>query len=145
MKIQITDSAFNAWTSLQDYEQTLSKQHGKYGAVATFVGTMRNYNEGDTVKSMFLEHYPEMTEKYLRKISEEALKQWDILDTLIIHRVGNIEPSETIVLVATWAGHRVPALGACRYLIEELKHRAPFWKREILDNGERWVKQNTKA
>jgi len=145
MKVQITDSAFNAWASLQNYEQTLLKQRGKFGAVATFVGTMRDYNEGNNVKSMFLEHYPKMTENYLHKISEEALKQWEILDTLIIHRVGIIQPAETIVLVAAWAGHRAPAFEACRYLIEELKHRAPFWKREVLENGERWVEKNTKV
>jgi len=145
VKIEITVNAFNAWKSLQNYEQTLIKQHGKYGAVATFVGTMRDYNEGESVQYMFLEHYPKMTEKYLQKISEDALKKWDILDTLIIHRVGTIQPAETIVLIAAWAGHRTPAFEACRYLIEELKHRAPFWKREVLENGERWVEKNTKA
>lgn len=143
MKVEITDMAFDAWISIQNHEQSLLKILGKCGAVATFVGTMRDNNEGEQVKSMFLEYYPNMTEKYLRKISEDALKQWAILDTLIIHRVGMIEPSETIVLVAVWAAHRAPAFDACRYLIEELKHRAPFWKREILEDGARWVEKNT--
>jgi len=143
MKVEITDSAFDAWISLQNYEQNLLKIRGKYGAVVTFVGTMRDYNEGNNVKSLFLEHYPKMTEKYLRKISEDALKKWDILDTLIIHRVGTVTPSESIVLIAVWAKHRAPAFEACRYLIEELKHRAPFWKREILEDGIRWIEKNT--
>ena len=145
MEIKITPNEFNPWSSLQDYEKTLVAQHGKSGAVTTFVGTMRDYNEGDSVEAMFLEHYSGMTENYLQKISETALKRWDILDTLIIHRVGEIQPAETIVLVAAWAGHRTPAFDACRFLIEELKFKAPFWKRETLsnDSGERWVEKNT--
>jgi molybdopterin synthase catalytic subunit len=143
MKVEVISSPFIPWTILHDYETTLTgSQQGKYGATATFVGTMRDYNEGETVQSMYLEHYPGMTEKYLRQISETALQRWSLLDTLIIHRVGEIGPGETIVLVATWAGHRAPALEACRYLIEELKHRAPFWKRETLAEGVRWVERN---
>jgi molybdopterin synthase catalytic subunit len=142
MKVEITSEPFNAWEQLQVYEKTLTAQSGKYGAVATFVGTMRDYNEGDTVQAMFLEHYPGMTEKYLHSLSETALQRWDILETLIIHRVGEIQPGDTIVLVATWAGHRTPAFEACRFLIEELKSRAPFWKQETLVDGSRWVKKN---
>jgi molybdopterin synthase catalytic subunit len=141
MKVEITSEPFNAWEQLQAIEKTLTAQYGKYGAVATFVGTMRDYNEGDTVQAMFLEHYPGMTEKYLHSLSETALQRWDILETLIIHRVGDIQPGDTIVLVATWAGHRAPAFEACRFLIEELKSRAPFWKRETLVDGSRWVKK----
>ncbi|MDY6991492.1 MAG: molybdenum cofactor biosynthesis protein MoaE [Pseudomonadota bacterium] len=143
MKVEIISQVFNPWHCLQIYEEILKNQQGQYGAIATFIGTMRDYNEGDSVQSMFLEHYPGMTENYLRKISIEAQQRWDLLDTLIIHRVGEIQPGETIVLVAAWAGHRAPAFMACRYLIEELKHRAPFWKRETLDNGVRWVEKNT--
>ena len=145
MSIEITSKEFNPWNSLQAYEKNLVALHGKSGAVATFVGTMRDYNDGDSVQAMFLEHYPDMTEKYLQKISDTALKRWDILDTFIIHRVGEILPGETIVLVAVWAGHRAPAFEACRFLIEELKFKAPFWKRETLsnDNGVRWVEKNT--
>jgi len=143
MKVEIIAQEFNPWHCLQIYEEILKNQQGQYGAIATFIGTMRDYNEGDNVQSMFLEHYPGMTESYLRKISIEAQQRWDLLETLIIHRVGEIQPGETIVLVAAWAGHRAPAFMACRYLIEELKHRAPFWKRETLDNGVRWVEKNT--
>jgi molybdopterin synthase catalytic subunit len=142
MKVEITSEPFNAWEQLQAIEKTLTAQYGKYGAVATFVGTMRDYNEGDTVQAMFLEHYPGMTEKYLHSLSETALQRWNILEALIIHRVGDIQPGDTIVLVATWAGHRAPAFEACRFLIEELKSRAPFWKRETLVDGSRWVKKN---
>lgn len=143
MIIEVTLNEFNPWERLQAYEQTQAVQHGKCGAVATFVGTMRDYNEGNTVQAMFLEYYPGMTEKYLKKISETALQRWNILDTLIIHRVGNIQPGDTIVLVATWASHRVPAFSAVRFLIEELKSKAPFWKKETLHSGETWVKKNT--
>ncbi len=142
MKVEITSEPFNAWEQLQAVEKTLTAQYGKYGAVVNFVGTMRDYNEGDTVQAMFLEHYPGMTEKYLQTLSETALQRWNILETLIIHRVGDIQPGDTIVLVATWAGHRAPAFEACSFLIEELKSRAPFWKRETLLDGSRWVKKN---
>jgi len=138
MKVEVTRNEFNPWTSLQVYEDSLVAQQGKCGAVATFVGTMRD--EGETVQGMFLEHYPGMTENYLQNISDTALQRWDILDTLIIHRVGNMLPGDTIVLVAAWAAHRAPAFEACRFLIEELKSKAPFWKRESLDEGERWLK-----
>lgn len=143
MKIEIVSATFNPWEQLQAYEQTLTIPRNKWGAVANFVGTMRDYNVGDTVKSMLLEYYPGMTEKYLQTISERALTQWDILDTLIIHRVGQVQPGDTLVLVAAWAGHRAPALEACRFLIEELKSRAPFWKKETLEQGSRWVENYT--
>ncbi len=141
MKVEVTTKQINPWTYLQQYEST-ALEAGKYGALANFVGTMRDYNQGDTVQKMYLEHYPGMTEKYLLKISQTAMQRWDILDTLIIHRVGEIQISDTIVLVAAWAGHRAPAFDACRFLIEELKHHAPFWKQETLTNKIRWVKSN---
>jgi molybdopterin synthase catalytic subunit len=144
MHVVLTPTAFNPWQILADYELQLQHPH-KIGAVSTFVGTMRDNNEGDAVQTLFLEHYPQMTEHYLRKISQQALQQWQILDTLIVHRVGVMVPNDTIVLVAAWAAHRGTAFDACRYLIEELKHRAPFWKRETLATGERWVQHNTPA
>jgi molybdopterin synthase catalytic subunit len=144
MHVILTPTAFNPWQTLADYEQQLQHPH-KIGAVSSFVGTMRDNNEGDAVQTLFLEHYPQMTEHYLRKISQQALQQWQILDTLIVHRVGVMVPNDTIVLVAAWAAHRGAAFDACRYLIEELKHRAPFWKRETLATGDRWVQHNTPA
>ena len=140
MLVKIIPNEFNPWKYLQKHEL----QAGKFGATATFIGTMRDYNVGDTVKSMFLEYYPNMTEKYLQQISDTALQRWDILDTLIIHRVGEILPGDNIVLVAVWAGHRAPAFDACRFLMEELKAKAPFWKRETLvDDKVRWVAATT--
>lgn len=146
LKVELTNQIFNAWTALQTYEQQLQTIHGKCGAVAVFVGTMRDYNEGDDVKSMFLEHYPQMTEKYLQKISIQAHADFTILDTLIIHRVGEILPGETIVLTAAWSAHRAAAFAACQFLIETLKASAPFWKQETLQNdSRRWVEKNTPA
>jgi molybdopterin synthase catalytic subunit len=146
MEVVLTFAPFNPWEQLQRYEQQLLDKQGvvgQWGAMVPFIGTMRHYNQGEMVQAMFLEHYPAMTEKYLSKISQQALEKWDILDTLIIHRVGEIQLGETIVLVAAWAGHRAPAFEACRFLIEELKARAPFWKRETLEQGVRWVEKNT--
>jgi len=92
---------------------------------------------------MLLEHYPGMTENYLQKISEEAASKWDILDSLIVHRVGEMHPNDPIVLVAVWSAHRAAAFDASRYLMEELKSRAPFWKKESLSDKTRWVDKNT--
>ena len=143
MKIEVCPQPFNPWSVLQDYEAQRA-QAGKCGATACFVGTMRDYSAGDTVQQMWLEHYAGMTELYLQQLAREAEQRWELLDSLILHRVGEIHCDQTIVLVAAWAGHRSPALDACRYLIEELKHRAPFWKRETLSTGQqRWVAQNT--
>ncbi len=94
---------------------------------------------------MLLEHYPGMTDRHLEKISQEAAERWDIIDTLIIHRVGLMMPNDPIVLVAAWSAHRGESFQAARYLIEELKSRAPFWKKEQLEAGERWVEHNTVA
>ncbi|MGD8483625.1 MAG: molybdenum cofactor biosynthesis protein MoaE, partial [Thioalkalispiraceae bacterium] len=115
----------------------------QYGATAVFVGSMRDFNEGDDVQKMWLEHYPGMTEKHLEKIAHEAMQKWDLLDVLLVHRVGEIGPGEPIVLVAAWSAHRAAAFEASRYLMEELKSRAPFWKKEQLDNSSRWVAKNT--
>jgi molybdopterin synthase catalytic subunit len=100
---------------------------------------MRDFNVGDHVHAMTLEHYPEMTQKYLDTICAEAEERWQLSGCLIIHRYGEISPGEPIVLTAAWSAHRAAAFDACRYLIEELKVRAPFWKKEITDTGERWV------
>jgi molybdopterin synthase catalytic subunit len=142
MKIQLTTADFNPWQEVQNYQATheIAK---KFGATSVFVGTMRDFNGGNAVQSMFLEHYPGMTEHHLEKLSDAAHQRWSLLDTLIVHRVGDIYPGETIVLVAVWATHRAPALNACRYLIEALKQQAPFWKRETLAQGSRWVSHNT--
>jgi molybdopterin synthase catalytic subunit len=145
MKIEIREQPFSPWEEMSRYQtEVLDPRHrGRYGAATLFSGTMREFNEGDGVSGMLLEHYPGMTERYLQKISEEAAERWDIMDTLIIHRVGLMMPNDPIVLVAAWSAHRGESFQAARYLIEELKSRAPFWKKERLDQGERWVAHNT--
>jgi molybdopterin synthase catalytic subunit len=142
MLIEIKDSPFEPYQLLLEY-QAKAAFAGKYGATAVFVGSMREFNEGDEVSAMWLEHYPGMTEKYLQKISEEATARWDILDSLIVHRVGEMLPNDPIVLVAVWSAHRAAAFDASRYLMEELKSRAPFWKKESLPDKARWVEKNT--
>ena len=142
MLIEIKDAPFEPYQRLLEY-QSEAGFAGKYGATAVFVGSMREFNQGDDVKGMLLEHYPGMTEKYLQKISEEAAKKWDILDSLIVHRVGEMLPNDPIVLVAVWSAHRAEAFDASRYLMEELKSRAPFWKKESLSEDTRWVEKNT--
>ena len=143
-KIEVLESIFDPWKLQQDY-QTVSMQ-GKtdYGATASFIGTMRDFNEGDDVASMVLEHYPKMTKKQLSEIVDEACEKWSLLNVLIVHRVGKILPAEPIVLVTVWSSHRVDAFEACRFLMEDLKHKAPFWKQETLKEGDtRWVEENT--
>lgn len=142
MLIEIKDSPFEPYVCLVNYQNNAAFS-GKYGATAVFVGSMREFNQGDDVETMMLEHYPGMTEKYLEKISEEAADKWDILDALVIHRVGEMRPNDPIVLVAVWSAHRAEAFAASRYLMEELKSRAPFWKKEALIQGDRWVEKNT--
>ncbi|MFQ5938013.1 MAG: molybdenum cofactor biosynthesis protein MoaE [Acidiferrobacterales bacterium] len=145
MHIELRDTGFNPWEELQRYQNDVLGQTSKHGATASFVGTMRDVNEGEPVHGMMLEHYPGMTEKHLQEISEQAKKQWDIIDTLIIHRVGQLQPNDPIVLIAVWSAHRGEAFAACRYLIEELKSRAPFWKKEGVTGTTRWVRHNTPA
>lgn len=143
MLIEIKKSAFEPYQRLLDY-QAEAGFSGKFGATAVFVGSMREFNQGDNVDKMLLEHYPGMTEKYLQKISEEAANKWNILDSLIVHRIGEMLPNDPIVLVAVWSAHRADAFDASRYLMEELKSRAPFWKKESLSAvQERWVEKNT--
>lgn len=145
MRIELRETSFDPWDALHRHQAQGMEGRAHFGATAIFVGTMRDYNEGDSVHSMMLECYPEMTQKYLAKISDEAHTRWDILDTLIVHRVGLVKPGAPIVLIAVWAMHRAAAFDACRYLIEELKSRAPFWKKEQLDHGSRWVETNSPA
>ena len=92
---------------------------------------------------MTLEHYPGMTERHIEKVCEEAAEKWDVIDALVVHRYGEISVSEPIVLVAVWSAHRAHAFDACRYIINYLKERAPFWKCESTHQGKRWVEHNT--
>lgn len=109
------------------------------GAVASFIGVCRDLNDGDRVADMVLEHYPGMTERALESIAAEARSRWDLIDILIIHRVGRMLPTDQIVFVAVTSGHRGEAFAACEFLMDYLKTRAPFWKKEQTANGPRWV------
>ena len=109
------------------------------GALVSFVGQVRDINDGDSINTLTLEHYPGMTESALQAIEAEAKSRWDILDSLIIHRVGTLKPIDQIVLVAVVSAHRGEAFNACEFIMDFLKTQAPFWKKEVTTHGERWV------
>jgi molybdopterin synthase catalytic subunit len=109
------------------------------GAIATFIGTVRDVNDAATITGMTLEHYPGMTEAALAEIVDEARRRFDIRDALVVHRVGALAPGDQIVLVAVTSAHRGMAFDACEYVMDLLKTRAPFWKKERMPDGERWV------
>ena len=109
------------------------------GALVSFVGQVRDFNDGDNVTSMFLEHYPGMTEKVLSEIIAQAKAGWSIADATIIHRVGELKPQDQIVLVLVASFHRQDAFSACEFMMDQLKTNAPFWKKEQTQNGLRWV------
>jgi len=109
------------------------------GAVACFVGTVRDMNQGTGVSTMFLEHYPGMTDKSLEDIVGQAKSRWQLDEVLVIHRVGPLQPLDQIVLVAVTCAHRGEAFEACEFVMDWLKTRAPFWKKEATPQGERWV------
>jgi molybdopterin synthase catalytic subunit len=111
----------------------------RVGAVASFIGTVRDVNDAAAISTLTLEHYPGMTEKALEAIVAEARARFDIYDALIVHRVGPLRPTDQIVLVAVTGAHRGEAFDACRFLMDYLKTRAPFWKKESTPDGERWV------
>ena len=109
------------------------------GALVCFMGQVRDMNENETILTLTLEHYPEMTEKALQAIENEAKTRWNIIDSLIIHRVGTLQPLDQIVLVAVASAHRGEAFKACEFIMDFLKTSAPFWKKEATNKGERWV------
>ncbi len=111
----------------------------RVGAVVSFVGTVRDMNDGAGISRMELEHYPGMTEKALEDIVAQAKRRWDILDALVIHRVGPLQPLDQIVLVAVTSAHRGEAFAACEFIMDYLKTQAPFWKKEHTPQGARWV------
>ncbi|HYB10904.1 MAG TPA: molybdenum cofactor biosynthesis protein MoaE [Alphaproteobacteria bacterium] len=119
--------------------EALAKGKYEIGGVVVFVGLVRDIAKDSSVRSMTLEHYPGMTEKKLAEIEAEACARWTLDATLIIHRYGRLEPGERIVLVATAAAHREAAFEACRFLVDWLKTKAPFWKIEETATGSRWV------
>jgi molybdopterin synthase catalytic subunit len=134
------------WVRVQEADFDLSTEVARLrggrrdvGAVVAFVGTVRDINQGDSVSTMQLEHYPGMTEKALTEIREQAHARWPIENSLIIHRVGPLQPEDQIVLVAVAARHRGDAFEAAEFIMDHLKTRAPFWKKETTPQGSRWV------
>ena len=117
----------------------LRKGDPRVGAAVTFLGTVRDMNDGSQVKGMTLEHYPGMTEKALQEILDQAATRWDLYKTLVIHRVGPLLPEDQIVLVVVTSAHRGEAFAACEFIMDYLKTAAPFWKKEEVPEGARWV------
>ena len=113
------------------------------GGLASFVGLVREIADGEKISAMTLEHYPGMTEKQLEKVEGEARTRWPLLDVLVVHRYGRLEPGERIVLVITASAHRKAALESCQFLIDWLKTGAPFWKLEDRESGPVWVTQDS--
>ena len=135
MTVRVQQSDFDVGAELA----ALRGANPGVGAIASFVGLARDLNEGRKVLEMTLEHYPGMTERALEDIVAQARQRWDIIDALIVHRIGTIAPLGQIVLVAVASMHRHDAFEACRFLIDYLKTDAPFWKREITPDGPQWV------
>jgi molybdopterin synthase catalytic subunit len=119
--------------------QTLVKDNRSDGAVVTFVGLVRDFNEGSSVNGLFLEHYPGMTENSLKDISRQAKERWSLGRVRIIHRIGQLELGEQIVFVGVTSMHRKSAFEACEFIMDYLKTQAPFWKKETTQAGERWI------
>ncbi|HET6492732.1 MAG TPA: molybdopterin synthase catalytic subunit MoaE [Burkholderiales bacterium] len=117
----------------------LRRANAKVGAVASFVGIVRDVNEGGAVEEMALEHYPGMTERSIEEIITQARGRWKIYDALVVHRIGTLRPTDQIVLVVVTSGHRADAFAACEFIMDYLKTRAPFWKKEKTPSGARWV------
>ena len=120
-------------------QQSLCAGNPAIGALVSFVGLMRDMNAGDQVLNMTLEHYPGMTEKALQSILTEAEQRWDLIGIRVVHRVGELRPLDPIVAVVVASAHRGEAFQACEFVIDYLKTRAPFWKKEKTVKGERWV------
>lgn len=135
MTIRVQTEDFDAGFEINQ----LRKARKDVGAVVSFIGQVRDINEGDNVTQLTLEHYPGMTEKSLSAIVAEAKARWNIIDVLVIHRVGTLQPCDQIVMVAVSGAHRGEAFAACEFVMDYLKTEAPFWKKEVTPAGERWV------
>jgi molybdopterin synthase catalytic subunit len=135
MQVRVQAEDFDVGAELM----ALRAARADVGAVASFVGLVRDNNEGASVGAMTLEHYPGMTERSIQAIVDEAKTRWKIFEVLVIHRVGQLKPRDQIVLVAVAGSHRGEAFAACEFIMDYLKTRAPFWKKEQTPDGERWV------
>ena len=134
-RVRVQEADFDVGAELM----SLTNGRVDVGGLASFVGCVRAANDGSAVQAMTLEHYPGMTEKALEDICAQAHARWDLLDTLVIHRVGTLHPGDRIVLVGVASAHRGEAFEACEFIMDYLKTRAPFWKREETPDGPRWV------
>lgn len=138
MTVRVQTEDFDAGSEISQLRNA-----GNIGAVVSFIGQVRDINQGDAVSLLSLEHYPGMTEKALEAIALQAQSRWDIVDSLIIHRVGTLQPTDQIVLVAVTSSHRGEAFKACEFIMDYLKTEAPFWKKEVTQfegqTTERWV------
>ena len=134
MYVSVQNEFFDFSAEIKNFSEAL----GNIGAIVTFTGIVRG-QKSKTLDYMFIEHYPGMTETQIKLIVEDALKRWKICDVLVIHRYGKLEPGEPIMMVATAAEHRKEAFEAAEYLMDYLKSRAPFWKKEVLNGEESWV------
>ncbi len=135
MRVTIQTGDFN----LADEVEALRKDDKRVGAICTFTGTVRDRNDGLSVSSMELEHYPGMTEKAIEAMIDAAMARFDILDARVIHRVGRLKPLDQVVMVAVISAHRGESFSACEFLMDYLKTQAPFWKKEQTPEGARWV------
>lgn len=133
VRISVQEKAFNSGAELNRLQQP------GVGGVSVFVGIVRNMNENDTVSGLYLEHYPGMTEKQIGAIIEEAGSRWDIKAATVIHRIGQLHPGDEIVFVGAASAHRGDAFDACEFIIDYLKTRATFWKKETTGAGDRWL------
>jgi molybdopterin synthase catalytic subunit len=145
MVVRVQEEDFDVGVELMALRHADASIGARIGAIASFIGLVREMNDGNdgsdgaSVSEMTLEYYPGMTEKALAAIVLEARQRWNIFDALLIHRVGRLLPNEQIVLVAVSGAHRAEAFAACEFMVDYLKTRAPFWKREVTSTGARWV------
>jgi molybdopterin synthase catalytic subunit len=135
VKISVQTEDFDAGAELAQVRLA----HPEVGALVSFVGQVRDLNDGAMVSGMHLEHYPGMTEKALTGIAEQAMQRWELAEALVIHRHGDLKPLDQIVLVVVASAHRQAAFAACEFIMDYLKTEAPFWKKESTPEGERWV------
>jgi molybdopterin synthase catalytic subunit len=138
-RVRVQEGDFDVGRELE----ALTRGRNDVGAVASFVGLVRDANDGAAIRGMTLEHYPGMTEKALEEICAQASGRWDLQDIVVIHRVGALVPGDRIVMVGVASAHRGEAFAACEFIMDYLKTRAPFWKREDTPEGSRWVDART--
>ena len=135
MGVRVQEEAFDVGRELA----ALTAGRVDVGAVASFVGLVRDRNDGQGISAITLEHYPGMTQSALEDIVEQAKSRWDLLDVLVVHRYGRLVPGDSIVLVLVSSAHRGEAFSACEFVMDFLKTNAPFWKKEVTPDGARWV------